>query len=69
MSNLKEGEDYYFNKDGFMVFTAAHHLKRGSCCGNGCLHCPYTEQKQPPLTFRKIGTGSPKERNHRSEED
>ncbi|MGA9667617.1 MAG: DUF5522 domain-containing protein [Terracidiphilus sp.] len=24
-----------------MVFTAAYHLKRGSCCGSGCRHCPY----------------------------
>ncbi|MGO9339525.1 MAG: DUF5522 domain-containing protein [Terracidiphilus sp.] len=33
-------EDFYF--DGpYMVFTAAYHLKRGSCCGSGCRHCPY----------------------------
>jgi hypothetical protein len=24
-----------------MVFTAAYHLKRGSCCKSGCRHCPY----------------------------
>lgn len=35
-----EPEDYYF--DGpCLVFTAAYHLKRGSCCGSGCRHCPY----------------------------
>jgi hypothetical protein len=33
-------EDYYF-EGPLMVFTAAHHLKRGSCCGSGCRHCPY----------------------------
>ncbi|MGM0945821.1 MAG: DUF5522 domain-containing protein [Bacteroidota bacterium] len=33
--------DYYFNEQGLMVFTAQYHLKRGYCCGNGCLHCPY----------------------------
>jgi hypothetical protein len=38
---LREGEDYYFNEDGFMVFTAAYLLKRGYCCENGCRHCPY----------------------------
>ena len=38
---LKEGEDYYFNQDGLMVLTAAFHLKKGFCCGNGCKHCPY----------------------------
>ena len=34
-------EDYYLDDGGNMVFTAAYHLKRGSCCGNGCRHCPY----------------------------
>jgi hypothetical protein len=38
---LSEGEDYYFNEDGFMVFTASYLLKRGYCCENGCRHCPY----------------------------
>ncbi|MDR3607114.1 MAG: DUF5522 domain-containing protein [Oligoflexia bacterium] len=40
-AELKEGEDYYINEDGFVVFTEAYHLKRGYCCGNGCKHCPY----------------------------
>ena len=34
-------EDFYYDKNGLMVFTEAYHLKRGSCCGSGCLHCPY----------------------------
>lgn len=38
---LKEGVDFYFNEFGLMVLTEAYHLKRGYCCGNGCLHCPY----------------------------
>lgn len=33
-------EDFYF-ENGLLVFTAAYHLKRGYCCGNGCRHCPY----------------------------
>jgi hypothetical protein len=28
-------------ENGFVVFTAAYHLKRGECCGSGCRHCPY----------------------------
>jgi hypothetical protein len=32
--------DYSF-ENGLSVYTAAYHLKRGSCCGSGCLHCPY----------------------------
>lgn len=32
--------DYYF-ENGLLVYTAAHHLRRGACCGSGCRHCPY----------------------------
>ena len=32
--------DWYF-EHGLLVYTAAHHLKRGFCCGSGCRHCPY----------------------------
>ncbi|HEY4652053.1 MAG TPA: DUF5522 domain-containing protein [Pontibacter sp.] len=41
MQPLKEGEDYYLNEQGLMVFTAKYHLKRGYCCQSGCRHCPY----------------------------
>lgn len=34
------GPDWYV-ENGLLVYTAAHHLKRGSCCGSGCRHCPY----------------------------
>ncbi len=37
---LTEGEDYY-QEGKMIVFTARHHLRRGSCCGRGCRHCPY----------------------------
>ncbi len=42
---LKEGEDYYINGDGNFVFTEAYHLKRGYCCKNKCLHCPWSHGK------------------------
>jgi hypothetical protein len=35
-----EPEDYYFEGPN-LVFTAAYHLKRGTCCGSGCRHCPF----------------------------
>jgi hypothetical protein len=38
---LKEGEDYYFDEGGLLVFTAAYLIRRGTCCENGCRHCPY----------------------------
>ncbi|MBC7417796.1 MAG: hypothetical protein H7325_06550 [Pedobacter sp.] len=38
---MKEGIDFYFNEDGFMVMTEVYHLKRGTCCKNICKHCPW----------------------------
>lgn len=40
MPLLIEDQDYYQDGDR-IIFTAAFHVKRGSCCGNGCRHCPY----------------------------
>ncbi|MEA3163574.1 MAG: hypothetical protein QOE88_1392 [Verrucomicrobiota bacterium] len=34
-------EDFYLDRNGNTVFTAAYHLKRGTCCGNLCRHCPF----------------------------
>ncbi len=47
MNELTEGEDYYLNGDGYVVLTAAYHLKKGTCCGNGCRHCPYEFEHVP----------------------
>ncbi len=33
--------DYYYNDNGMMVMTESYHKRRGSCCGSGCLYCPY----------------------------
>lgn len=38
---LTEGTDFYYSAEGLIVFTSAYHLKRGKCCGTGCMHCPY----------------------------
>lgn len=32
--------DYYY-ESGMRVMTESYHKRRGSCCGNGCRHCPY----------------------------
>ena len=73
MNELIEGEEFYYNEDGYVVLTAKYHLQKGHCCGNGCKHCPYEyvnvpEPKRSDLTSptsRIIGTGSPKE-GHRT---
>jgi len=39
------GQAGYIDPDtGLFVLTAAFHLERGSCCRNGCRHCPYVGQ-------------------------
>ncbi|MGD0830133.1 MAG: DUF5522 domain-containing protein [Terracidiphilus sp.] len=40
-------EDYYY-EGATLVFTAAYHLKRGSCCNSGCRHCPYRGRDTEP---------------------
>lgn len=38
--DLATAPDFYI-ENGLYVFTAAHHIRRGWCCGRGCRHCPY----------------------------
>jgi hypothetical protein len=38
---LIQGEDFYYNEQGYVVLTKKYHLNKGYCCGNGCTHCPY----------------------------
>ena len=33
----------YTIENGLHVFSQWYHLKRGTCCGNGCRHCPYND--------------------------
>jgi len=47
MNNLTEGEDYYYNEQGYIVLTEKYHLQKGSCCGNSCRHCPYNYKNVP----------------------
>lgn len=46
-NELKEGVDFYFNEQGFVVLTEKYHLDKGFCCGNGCKHCPYHYEAVP----------------------
>jgi len=50
---LQEGDDFYYNEEGLFVFTAAWHLKKGVCCGNGCIHCPF-DYKAVPLDKKQV---------------
>ena len=61
---VKESEDYYLLPDGRLVFTAGYLARRGYCCGNGCLNCPYDyiNVKEPKRTALRS------ERNHQQDD-
>ncbi|MGQ8337496.1 DUF5522 domain-containing protein [Sunxiuqinia sp. A32] len=44
--DLAEGQDFYINKDGYRVMTESFLVRRGYCCSNGCLNCPYDPRAQ-----------------------
>jgi 2-iminoacetate synthase ThiH len=48
-----DDELFYFNENGFMVFTADYLLARGYCCGNGCKHCPFEYKNVENESLRK----------------
>lgn len=50
---MKAGEDYTINEQGLLVFTAKYHLKRGYCCKNKCLNCPWNYGKPPVKRTKK----------------
>lgn len=47
-------KDYYYNESGLFVITEKGHRRRGYCCGNACLHCPFgwenVDAKNIPLS-------------------
>tara|TARA_R110000787_G_scaffold264550_1_gene370465 strand:+ start:991 stop:1248 length:258 start_codon:yes stop_codon:yes gene_type:complete len=45
--------DHYTNENGLVVFTETYHLKRGTCCGNKCLHCPYNHKNVARVEEKK----------------
>jgi len=37
-------------EQGYVVFTAAFHRRRGECCGSGCRHCPFSPRHHQGAT-------------------
>ena len=50
-------KDFYFDDEGRLVMTESYHIKRGSCCGSGCKHCPYTPIHKKGSTTIFINNG------------
>jgi Family of unknown function (DUF5522) len=47
---LQAGKPGYLDPaTGFMVWTAAYLAARGTCCDNGCRHCPYVGGPDVPV--------------------
>jgi hypothetical protein len=44
---MLDDDEFYYNSDGLVVFTADYLLNRGYCCGNGCKNCPYDYKNVP----------------------
>ena len=42
--------DFYKDENGKFVMTESFHIKRGSCCGSKCKHCPYDPLYQTGTT-------------------
>jgi hypothetical protein len=64
-----EGLDFYYNEDGYIVLTEKYHLDRGTCCGNGCTHCPYNFENVPAprkekLLAQRIEDGNKKKKEY-----
>ena len=53
LNDIKENEDFYYNEQGYKVFTEKFHLKRGYCCKSGCKHCPYGYDKKTDTFIKK----------------
>jgi hypothetical protein len=44
---MADGAETYLDPTtGFVVLTEIALRARGTCCGNGCRHCPYSEEEQ-----------------------
>lgn len=47
-------ERYVDPATGYHVMTELYHLRRGSCCGSGCRHCPYDHAAVDPLVRESL---------------
>ena len=54
--NRLEGEDPDFDilPDGRYVMSAGYLKRRGYCCGNGCMNCPYKYENVPEPRRSKL---------------
>ena len=46
--------DFYYDAEGRRVMSESYHVRRGSCCGNGCRQCPYEPHHEKGAKTLKI---------------
>lgn len=59
---IARGERLYRDpRTSLWVMTRLAHLERGSCCGSGCRHCPWSAaaEGEPGPSPTDAGTHSP----------
>lgn len=54
MNKPQSNENFYYDENGLLVFTGEFLLKQGSCCGNGCRHCPYNFENVPEKLRKQL---------------
>eukprot|EP00557_Chaetoceros_sp_GSL56_P003155 CAMPEP_0176495944 /NCGR_PEP_ID=MMETSP0200_2-20121128/10933_1 /TAXON_ID=947934 /ORGANISM="Chaetoceros sp., Strain GSL56" /LENGTH=409 /DNA_ID=CAMNT_0017893869 /DNA_START=245 /DNA_END=1471 /DNA_ORIENTATION=+ len=54
---LCKSNTYIDPSTGFTVFTEFAHLKRGTCCGNKCRHCPFGWENVDLMQTKSQGGG------------
>ncbi len=59
---LQQEKHFYFDDNGFLVFTEQFHLKKGFCCGLGCRHCPYNYVNVPENERVRLLTNKQKDK-------
>jgi len=58
---LETKKDYYL-ENGDVIMTEQYHVKRGTCCGSGCRHCPFSPPNQKMNTQLREGIGTYKDK-------
>ena len=66
VNNENEKDDFYYNDEGLVVFTAEYLLQRGYCCGNGCINCPFDYKAVPEPKKTLLLQKREEEKNKRS---
>lgn len=46
---MEDSDDWMINSNGLYVATRSFLIRRGYCCANRCLNCPYINWRNSPI--------------------